>query len=228
MEASRYPRDVVERVMRRRGRLHAYEAVDPRKTVLLAVDLQIHFMREGSAAEIAAARAVVPNVNRLAAELRARGSHVVWVISTYGPDPKDRWSNFFDNVAGPETGEHFRRELSEGSDGHAIWPDLDVLAADPIISKNRFGGFTGSGGVLEQTLRDLGADTVLVVGTVTNVCCEDTAREAATRDFKTIMVSDAIGGRSNEEDIETYSVFIAAYGDVMSTDDVIGRLTDHA
>ena len=43
---------------------------------------------------------------------------------------------------------------------------------------------------LEALLRARGIDTVIVAGTVTNVCCrESTARDAMMRNFRTIMVT---------------------------------------
>ena len=227
MEPVRIPQRVIDRVLRRRGRLHAYEALDAARTALLVVDLQAHFMREGSPSEMPSARAVVPTVNRLAGALRDSGGHVVWVVSTYGPDEERNWANL-DIVLGKEAAAVFRGGLSEGAAGHAIWPELDVRDADPVVHKNRFGAFIGSRGRLERLLHDLGVDTVLIVGTVTNVCCETTAREAAAYDFKTIMISDANGGRSAEEDAWTYAVCLATYGDVMTADEAVDRLVPPA
>ena len=224
MEPPQIPQRVIDRVLRRRGRLHVYESLDAASTALLVVDLQVHFMREGSPSEMPSARAIVPTVNRLAGALRARGGHVVWVVSTYGPDAERNWANL-DVVLGEEAAAVFRGGLSEGAAGHAIWPDLDVRESDPLVHKNRFGGFIGSQGRLAQVLRDRGVDTVLVVGTVTNVCCETTAREAAAYDFRTVMISDANAGRSAEEDAWTYAVCFATYGDVLTADEAIERLT---
>ncbi len=223
MEPVQIPQRVIERVLRRRGRLHVYDNLDAPRTALLVVDLQVHFMREGSPSEMPSARAIVPTVNRLAGALRERGGHVVWVVSTYGPEEERNWPNL-DIVLGEAAAVVFRGGLSEGAEGHAIWPELDVRDADPVVHKNRFGGFIGSQGRLERVLHDLGVDTVLIVGTVTNVCCETTAREAAAYDFKTVMISDANAGRSAEEDAWTYAVCFATYGDVMTADEALERL----
>ena len=225
MSRLEFPPEIVERVMGRRGRLHASTALDAARTALLVVDLQVHFMAEGSSSEVPAARAIVPTVNRLANALREKGGRVVWVVSTYGPDPAGRWSNLFDHVLGPEAARRFQEGLSEGSAGHALWPELDRRPEEPVVAKNRFGAFAGSAGRLERLLRDRDLDTVLVAGTVTEVCCESTAREAATLDFRTVMVCDAIAGRSEAADLHTYAVFLTSYGDVMSAGEVIERLS---
>ena len=61
----------------------------------------------------------------------------------------------------------------------------------------------------------------LIVGTVTNVCCECTARDAAMRNFKTIMISDANASRNDAEHNATLSIFLQAFGGVISTDEAI-------
>jgi hypothetical protein len=73
-----------------------------------------------------------------------------------------------------------------------------------------------------------GYDTVLITGTVTNVCCESSARDAMMLNFKTIMVSDANATRTDEEHNATLSTFYAIFGDVMDTDFLIGRLDANA
>ena len=224
MDANRYPRDVVDRVLARRGRLHAFESLESARTALLVVDMQTGFLREGSPGEMPSAREIVPGINRLADATRAAGGQVVWIISTYGPNESDRWPVLFDHIMSPERAAAFRGILTEGVEDHAVWPLLRQADGDAVVAKNRFSGFVGSAGRLESLLRERGIDTVLIVGTVTNVCCESTAREAAMLDFKTIMVSDANAGRSEAEDIETYSVFLAAFGDVMTADEVIALL----
>jgi ureidoacrylate peracid hydrolase len=71
-------------------------------------------------------------------------------------------------------------------------------------------------------------DTLLITGTVTNVCCESTARDAMMLNFKTIMVSDANAARSDEEHSATLAAFYAIFGDVMETGYLIERLEANA
>jgi ureidoacrylate peracid hydrolase len=215
------PEEVRERIGRWRGRIHPFEKIDAARTALLVVDMQVAFLAPGAAGEVAAAREIVPNINRLAAALRNAGGHVVWLISTYGPASEDRWSVLFDHIFSREHGERFRAALTEGAPGHAIWPELDRQVHEAVVKKNRFGGFSGSRGELEALLRAKGVDTVIVTGAVTNVCCETTAREAVMADFKTIMVSDGNAGRSPENDQRTYAAFLQAFGDVLTTDQVL-------
>ncbi len=86
------PEDIVERVVNRRGRAHI-ERLDPARTALVVIDLQNAFMLEGVAHALCRmAPRIVPNVNRLAAALRAAGGTVVWVRTTAAPASVQSWS----------------------------------------------------------------------------------------------------------------------------------------
>ena len=78
---------------------------------------------------------------------------------------------------------------------------------------------------LPEQLSTRGIDTVIVTGTVTEICCESSARDAMMQNLKTIMVSDANASRSDEEHLATLRVFIQHFGDVCTSDEVIQLLT---
>ena len=67
-----YP-EVVARAVARRGSVHVFDRIDPTRTAHVVVDLQNGFMAPGEVAEIATAREIVPNVNRISTALRAAG-----------------------------------------------------------------------------------------------------------------------------------------------------------
>lgn len=205
----------------RRGQVQPYTAIDPARTALLVVDLQTGFVAPGAVAEIPAAREIVPNVNRLAGALRRAGGIVVWIISTYGPDAAQDWPSFFNFVTAGAASERFRLAFDEGRPEHTLWRELDRQPGDKVVSKNRMTPFADPSRALETMLRGRGVETVLVVGTVTNVCCESTARDAAMRDFRTIMVSDANASRNDAEHNATLSIFLQSFGGVLSTDEIL-------
>jgi ureidoacrylate peracid hydrolase len=74
---------------------------------------------------------------------------------------------------------------------------------------------------LPQRLRVGGFAYVLIVGTVTNVCCESSARDAMMLNCKTVMVSDGNSAHSDAEPTVTQAALYAVFGDVMDTDMVI-------
>jgi ureidoacrylate peracid hydrolase len=224
MTAYPFPPELVERIVAQRGSLHCYDRLEPPRTALVVVDMQTGFLKEGWPLALDAARDIVPTINRLAQAVRGSGGEVVWVVWRIGPGPEDRGDVFFDSVMGKAAGDHFRTVFAAGHEGQNLWPLLDYRAGEAIIGKTNFSGLSGSRGALERHLRQRGLDTLLIAGTVTNVCCESTAREAAFANFKTIMIADANAGRSELDNLVTYSTFIRVFGDVMTADEVIARL----
>src|SRR6516162_4738464 len=103
------PSWAVERALARRGQLHPFDDLDPAHTTLVVVDLQNGFMAPGQPAEVAQAREIVPNVNRLARATRAAGGMVAWIQNTITPDTEKSWSVWFGHFAREEWGPRMRQ-----------------------------------------------------------------------------------------------------------------------
>ena len=78
-------------------------------------------------------------------------------------------------------------QIKPGSEGHALWPEMETDPADLFVAKNRYSAFLPSASELTKALRGRNIDSVIIVGTLTNVCCESSARDAAMQDFKTFL-----------------------------------------
>jgi ureidoacrylate peracid hydrolase len=218
------PEAIVERVIARRGSEHCFADLDPARTALVVIDLQHAFMNDAVGHAVCpAARDIVPAVNRLAAALRAAGGGVFWVQMTHDQRCLDEWSVAHE-MASPEMREKRIVALSEGTLGHQLWPELDIRPEDEIVKKYRYSAFMPGTSDLPERLRARGFDTVLITGTVTNVCCESSARDANMTNFRTIMVSDANAANSQAEHDASLAAFYNTFGDVMDTDIMIDRL----
>jgi nicotinamidase-related amidase len=66
-----------------------------------------------------------------------------------------------------------------------IKPDYE---RDYVIAKPSYGAFTNT--TLDYILKNLGVDTVIICGTMTNYCCGTTARDAHARGYKVVFGSD--------------------------------------
>ena len=189
------PKWAVDRVIERRGSAHPYADLDPARTALIVVDLQNEFMVDGVAHALCPmAVEIVPNVNRLAAAVRRTGGRVVWIKNTHDP----AWLTMYAKMR-PEKVAKRIESMSEGSIGHQVYPELDMKPADMVVQKWRFSAFLPESSDLAVRLRAAGCDTVLITGTVTNICCESSARDAMMMNFHTIMVSDGNAALSDEE-----------------------------
>ncbi len=166
------PQSVVDRVIAKRGRELVNEGIDPAKTALVVVDMQNAFMLEGVAHALCPmAKDIVPNINRLAQAVRATGGTVVWIKTTFAPEVLKSWSVYYE-MATPESGAKRIEALTADSKGHELWSSLDVHKDDLIVEKRRYSAFIQGSSNLADVLRARGVDTVLITGTVTNVCCE--------------------------------------------------------
>jgi ureidoacrylate peracid hydrolase len=228
MNGVTFPPSIIERVMARRGTEHIFADLDPRRTALVVVDLQNAFMDdEVGHAVCPAARDIVPTVNRLAAAVRESGGAVFWVKNTLDERCLTEWSVMQD-MATPAARARRAASSTEGSKGHELWPALDVRPEDEIVKKYRFSAFLPGASDLPARLRARGFDTVLITGTVTNVCCESSARDAMMTNFRVVMVSDANAANTQAEHEASLTAFYLTFGDVMDTDMVINLLTSTA
>ena len=218
------PDEIVRRVIARRGSEHCFAELDPARTALVVIDLQHAFMNEAVGfAPVPAAIAIVPAVNRLAAAVRRNGGGVIWVKMTHDEACLGEWSMAFEMLT-PERREKRIGALTEGTRGHELWPKLEVWPEDEVVLKYRYSGFLPGTSDLAERLRARGFDTVLITGTVTNVCCESSARDASMLNFRTIMVSDGNAALSEAEHNASLTAFYNTFGDVMDTDMLIAAL----
>jgi nicotinamidase-related amidase len=209
----------VDRLKTRLGKLHPFDVIDPRQTALVVIDMQNYFVKQGHQSEIPGARDIVPNINRLAAELRRRGGHVVWVRNGT-TDTRQSWSNYHDYLQNPERAERRLQSMEIGADGYEYWHLNDIRPEDAQITKKRYSAFIQDSSTIERHLRDRAIDTLLITGTATNVCCESTARDAMMLNFKVVMVSDGLATHTDAEHNATLSNFYGQFGDVQTVDEV--------
>ncbi len=214
----------LRRAIGRRGTAHPFADLDPARTALVVIDLQLGFMDpSGEYLECAAARDVVPAVNRLAHGLREVGGTVAWIQNTHDDTCLATWT-VQQRMNTPEANARRNAAMAPGSRGHALWPDLEVHGDDLVVFKRRYSAFVPGTCDLAPRLRQRGIDTVLIAGTLTNVCCDTSARDAMMMDFRTVMLSDCCGAISPEEHNAALAAFYATFGDVMDTDFVLARL----
>lgn len=124
------PADIRERIIARRGRLHAHDAIVPVKTALLVVDMQDWFLKPEFPGYAPMAPRIVPAINRLAAALRAAGGTVVWIVTTYTAETPRIWPLLFESYGTPERMAASLTGLAAGGPGHALYGALERDAKD--------------------------------------------------------------------------------------------------
>lgn len=216
--------EVLERAIENRGGQWAFESIDPTKTCHIVIDLQFGFMEKGALLEVPVARDIVPNVNAISRALRASGGMVAYTRWTYIADEPKAWPNWYQVGLSRKFSQSLREAFVPGSHDHALWPELDFDPEDVVVDKTRFSAFTPGTCDLKDILEHRGIDTLIISGTLTNSCCESTARDACQLNYKTLFVSDATATLTDAEHNGTLNNLAPVYADIMSTEKVLSVL----
>lgn len=153
----------------------------------------------------------VQRAQRLVAGARAAGVPVVFLQEVHRPSGVD----FGRELDGTE-GVH----CVEGRPGTDLEPSLRPETGEFHIVKRRYSGFIGTD--LEIVLRGLRASTLILIGTLTDVCVHYTFADAHQRDFYVRVVSDCVGGSSQyRHDAALDAMEYLQTGAVRTTDEIL-------
>jgi nicotinamidase-related amidase len=156
--------------------LHEEVRVDPARTALVVADMQNDFVREGGSLRVPGAEATIPAISGLRELARAHQMHVIYSQDTHR-DGDPEWRIW------PE-------HASEGSWGWEIVGALAPAEDETVLRKVRYDAFYGT--PLDHLLRVWGIDTLVICGTVANICVHYTAASAALRWYNVVIPRDAI------------------------------------
>jgi ureidoacrylate peracid hydrolase len=218
---------VLDRLAQRGRAFGSLDPIDPRRTAHVVVDLQNGFMTEGAPVEVPTAREIVPNVNRISAALRAAGGTNVFLRMKLASPAAETWRSFWNHVPDSERASMVAA-FSEGSPHFALWDGLDVSDGDLVVDKVRFGAFVPGASALHDQLTSRHIDTLVITGTLTNVCCESTARDAMQMDYRVVFVSDATATVSDEEHNATLQNMLSYFADVVPATQVLEAISASA
>ena len=126
---------------------------------------------------------IIPNLQRLLKEGRRRGFPVIFACDSFLEG---------DFIFRSRMKVHSLR----GTQGAEVIDDLRPEPADMILPKRRFSAFFKTD--LDQTLRVLGMDTIIVTGMTTEVCVLMTAMDGLSHDFSVILLEDCSASRNKE------------------------------
>ncbi|MGO3741935.1 isochorismatase family protein [Kerstersia sp.] len=184
----------------------------PSRSLLLVIDMQNDFVRPGAVMEVPAARERLPAMQAVLDSCRQYGVPVAYTRHVL-------YDDF--NISPIETQMHpqlVASGLRDNTPGTAVVDELAPRAGDAVIVKHRYDAFYNTNlETLIRTMRgDAVIDTLIIIGTVTSVCCESTARSAFMRDFKVAFVGDATGGFDDASQQATQNAIESAFGQVIS------------
>lgn len=206
------PQWAIDKMTRKRGRRFAHEIINPEKTALVVIDLMQSFL-DGTPC----AASIVGPIVRLSSPLRAAGGTVAWVR----PAPIDADDPTLLAIWGKDDLQRTARDTADDSAAKALAEGLDPDPRDLFVQKKGYSAFFPGSCPLPEMLAERGIDTVMITGVLTNICCESSARDAAARAYRVIMVADANAARSDAEHQSALYNILRNFGDVRMTEDVL-------
>lgn len=201
---------------------------------MLTVDVQRDFTLPGAPAEIPGTAEAAPAMGRLAEAFRRARRPIFHVVRLYAPDGSDA------ELCRKEALERGARIVRPGSEGAELVEELrpspetrldaELLLAGElqelgerewVMYKPRWGAFYRTR--LEERLRDLGVNTVVVCGCNFPNCPRATVYEASERDFRVVLVPDATSGLYERGEAELRGIGVELVGSEECRSAVLGR-----
>jgi len=196
------------------------------RIALVIVDMQRVFCEPKGALYVPATSEVVPKIHAVSTACRMHGVPVIYLRHVLRGDGSDtgRQRDLYPDID---------RILAMGSPAIEIVGALAPQQGDVIIDKRFYSGFHNTD--MDTVLRAGSIDTLIVCGTVTNVCCDTTVRDAVHREYKVIVLADAsaampypdVGfGAVSEQDVQRVTLTTMAYefAEVTDSNDLLMRL----
>jgi nicotinamidase-related amidase len=184
---------------------------EPDSTAVVVVDMQNGFCHPDGSLYAPGSEAAIDDVAALVERARDAGARVVYTRDVHPPEQFEG-AHYYDEFE--RWGEH----VVEGSWEAEVVDELDVREEDHVVVKHTYDAFYRTN--LEGHLDVHGVDDLLVCGTLANVCVLHTAASAGLRDYRPVLVTDAIG--YVEEDHREYAVEHAdwLFGETATLDEI--------
>jgi ureidoacrylate peracid hydrolase len=198
------------------------------RTCVLVVDMQGIFCNPDEPLYVPSTKNIIAPIHELTSLAREKGMPVVYLRHVVRGDGSDtgRFKDLY-----PDADFQFSRDNLAIDVIDELYPH----AQDIVVDKLFYSGFHNTD--LDAILRMKDIDTVIVCGTVTNVCCETTIRDGVHREYKMIALSDANAampypdmgfGEVTAEEVQSIALSAIAYefGEVTTTQDILLRIAN--
>ncbi|XVH32570.1 cysteine hydrolase family protein [Haloferacaceae archaeon DSL9] len=184
---------------------------DPARTAVVVVDMQNGFCHPDGSLYAPGSEDAIEPVTALVDGAREAGAAIIYTRDVHPPEQ-------FEDAYYYDEFERWGEHVVEGSWEAELVSDLDVREEDLVVTKHTYDAFYRTN--LEGWLRAHGVRDLLMCGTLANVCVFHTAGSAGVRDFKPVLVEDAVG--YIEDDHKTYAVDHAEwlFGEVATLDEI--------
>jgi nicotinamidase-related amidase len=211
-----------------RGRnLNDFPTIDPARTALVAIDMQNVFMEPDEVFGNPNTLDIIDTVNLAVRTLRDAGARIIWTRQTVSHEAPLAMPPWQYDLSIPSVRAAVETMIAS-TRSHAIHAAMDVRDSDIVVDKYRYSAFMCPAGGLKSVLGEMDVDTLVIAGTLTNCCCESTARDGNMMGYKIVFLGDATSASTDEEHNAALLNIRLLFGDVRSTADLAAMIAPSA
>jgi len=149
---------------------------------VLVIDMLRGFLEEGYPLYIGVqARRIIPSIQRLLEREQTQGSRIFFICDNHDPDDLEF--------------KMFPPHCITGTAEAEVIPELTTYPGE-IIPKKRYSGFFGT--QIEEKLKQLKPDKLIICGVLTNICVIHTTADARNRDYEVEVFTDCVASSDEE------------------------------
>jgi len=194
--------------------------IDANKTAVVTIDIVRTFLDPGAPFETPGAREFVPKLNELMDICRKLGMPIIHVVHSNRADLSD--IGLLQEVRPRRLDSEL--ELLGDRKGPEFYEGLNVSKSDYIVNKIRYSAFIQGSSHIEQLLRGLGRDSIILSGVLTDVCSATTTQDAMMLGFKVFFAADLNTTMTPERQKVALEVLDRHFAKVVTSEQVKGEL----
>jgi biuret amidohydrolase len=203
-------------------------APEPGRTALVVVDMQRGFLDPGEAMEVPPARETVGAIQTLLALIRARRMPVVFTEFAYSESAPLLVGRLHPEhqPAKPGAPRGFGLPSSsclEGTPSADTVPELAPRPGELVVRKRGYDAFAGT--PLDEALRARNVTSLVVAGTMTDICVLATVIGAFHREYRVTVVEDGVSTLWPEIQRATLDIIGRAYGRIATTKEISDQIS---
>ena len=198
-------------------------SMDWKTSALIIVDMQNDFVRSGAPLEVPTALSTIAAQKSLIETFRKHKIPIIYTKFISHPHYYLLWE--WSPQCKPPTKccwkghQRYYGDIAKTEECTDIIDELSPSSNEIIIEKFGYGAFHETS--LHKTLQGLGVTSLVVTGTVTQICVEETAREAFHHGYKTTLVEDGVSSFAPDLHSATLKNFAMKFGWVAKSESII-------
>jgi nicotinamidase-related amidase len=203
--------------------------IDINQSALLIIDLQNDFVREGAPMEVEDARLSLPKVGLLIDAARETGIPIIYTKFISGPKRTLlwNWSPQIEEFGACRRGlERYYSDLGAARQCSDVVDEIYPQPDDYIVEKYGYSAFFRT--TLYDILKSEGLDSIIVVGTVTQVCVAETVHDAFGLGIKALVVSDCVTSYMPDLQAAFIKNIELKFGWVLSSNEVLTMIKSNS